>query len=411
MVMGLVAVVAGACAPALELVGDPTTHSAAGEHAELDSPPPNTPARVASRATAAGAALRHDPIDPHEIDETPAVLDARVARARHCADGRSSLRLQDDLRDLSDMQAWRERARAFVRCALGVDQREGAPLDLQVHQETRIDGGVTRLRISYALGDTYRGQALRVPAFLFVPATDHPVPAVIVYHGHGEGKIAVAERENTPEGALGREIARRLGYVVLAPDSRTFGDFGFAEHGAYYRSLTSQNPTDAYIARLAGDGERDMRVLRSLPGVDATRIGVAGVSMGSWRAMLHAVIQPSVQAVVISALYLPFSELFSPIHDPCQHAPTLAAMLGMQDLALSLSDRALMIQWGGHDGAFSARARTLLDATRVAFDAIGASDHLHVDVDPDRGHEFGRSAAPSFLSNQLGPGASEVHDP
>jgi len=62
------------------------------------------------------------------------------------------------------------------------------PLDMADTESVKVGKNVTRHRIEYNTTD-----GLRIPAYLFIPKTDKPVPVIIVYHGHGAGKIAAAE--------------------------------------------------------------------------------------------------------------------------------------------------------------------------------------------------------------------------
>ncbi len=396
-------------------VGLPPLAAPTGDPAE----PPSLQASVASDP------MLPDPNAPSTPPETPSVKappagstaptadpdSLRRALATRCAEGHPSLQFETDAGGIDGLPAWRGRVRQFTRCVLQIEDHRSIPLDYRVDAEERISEHVVRYRVSYASSQASAGAALRIPAFLFVPDGVTPVPAVIVYHGHGDGKINVAERSRTTENAIGREIAVQYGYVVLAPDAPTFGEFNFADHMTYMRDVVARDPTDTYIAHAVADGERDMEVLHQLARVDGTRIGVAGVSMGSWRALLHSLVYPDVRAVAVAALFVPFGELFSPLHESCQHVHALAMMLRMQDLAAAMSDRAIMIQWGSADGAFTVASQMLLGETQALFETMDLGDRLVVDIDAARGHQFGNAEVGRFMLDRLGVGAREPAAP
>jgi dienelactone hydrolase len=276
-----------------------------------------------------------------------------------------------------------------------------APLNAVATESVSCSGNVMRRRIEY---DTTDG--LRIPAYLFVPETDRPVPAVIVYHGHGDGKINAAEREGTNENMIAGYLAETLGYVALAPDARTFGEFAVQppqNHEDYYSGLLERNLL--FMSKLMEDGCRDMALLRETPEADETRIGAAGISMGAWRTLNHAVLHEEIRAAVIAGLFLPWDYLFSEKHCRCQHIPALANKMAAEDFAATIFPRDLMIQWGLDDQYYKMDAEGLIARTGEIADFLGYSDHFSVDRHPGMGHMFSNPEVASFFNARLGPGA------
>lgn len=299
----------------------------------------------------------------------------------------------------NDFQAWRKDTLAFYRNVVGIETDHNAlPLEATTTESILLGSGVTRLRIEYSTTD-----GLRIPAFLFVPKTDKPVPAVIVYHGHGEGKINSAEGEGTNENALARFLAETLGCITLAPDTRSFGEFiapGAQSHIDYNSGLRSSGRL--FMTKLMEDGFQDMALLRSLPEADADRIGVAGISMGSWRALNHAVLQENVAATVVAGLFLPWEFLFSDKHCACQHIPELARRMDAEDLAAAIFPRHLMIQWGLDDKYYQHGAKGLISRTSKIADALGFADRLTIDRRPGLGHGFSNPEIAEFFEKLFG---------
>jgi len=298
--------------------------------------------------------------------------------------------------------AWRSKVLYFYHKTLRIrPDYQALPPDVKFGEKKRIGDRVTRYEISYATTD-----GLRIPAFLFVPDTEAKVPAVIVYHGHGPGKINAAEGENTNETALARYLAEKLGYVTLAPDARSFGEFkipGKQSHYDYYFSLIFKNKL--YMSKLMEDGYQDLALLRTVERADPERLGVAGISMGSWRTLNFTVMHGEVDAAVVAGLYIPWKYLFSEAHCRCQHVPKLAEKLGMADLAATVFPRKLMIQWGLEDGFYKQEAEDLISKTAATADFLGCPDSFRVDRHEGMGHRFSNPEIAEFFVEALGQGA------
>jgi dienelactone hydrolase len=298
--------------------------------------------------------------------------------------------------------AWRKDVLAFYRKTMRIEQtRKPVALDTAVTESIPIGDNITRRGIAYGTTD-----GLRIPAYLFVPKTERPVPVIIVYHGHGAGKINAAECEGTNENALAKYLAEKLGYVVLAPDSRSFGEFavpGAQSHAEYFSSLISND--QSYTTKLMEDGFQDMALLRSIPEADMERAGVAGVSMGCWRALNHSALHDGIGATVLSALFLPWEIFFSEKHCRCQHVPALASEIGAEELAATIFPRDIMIQWGLDDKYYGRDAEELITRVEKIAGFLGLSDHLAVDRHPGMGHMFSNAEIAGFFHKRLGDGA------
>lgn len=294
---------------------------------------------------------------------------------------------------------WRAALLDFYKSAVGIEtNREPIALNATTTEEIKIIEYITRRKIEYNTTD-----GLRIPAFLFVPETDNPVPAVIVYHGHGEGKINAAEGEGTNENALAKHIALELGYVVLTPDSRTFGEFkipGAQDHVDYYSSLIAKE--QLYLTKLMEDGMQDMALLRGMPEVDASRIGVAGISMGCWRALNHSVLHEEIAATILAGLFLPWDIFFSEKHCACQHAPALAKEIGPEDLAAAILPRSLMIQWGLDDKYYDSNAEELISKVEKTAEFLECRNRLVIDRRPGMGHSFSNPEILNFFRESFG---------
>ena len=120
----------------------------------------------------------------------------------------------------ADDDAWRARTRAELDVRLGTHPVP-VPLDIEVTDEVDC-GDYVRSRVVFDVEDT-----MSVPAFLLVPNARRaapPGPAVLAVHGHGPGKSLVCGIDSGGPGDDYAHALATMGYVVLAPDMRGFGE-------------------------------------------------------------------------------------------------------------------------------------------------------------------------------------------
>jgi dienelactone hydrolase len=192
----------------------------------------------------------------------------------------------------SDADAWRSR-RAEIRATLwkllgDFPARPQVP-DLRVLSRTEGDGYTLE---KFVFPD---GLGLSVPGYLFLPRNPKGrVPAILYCHWHaGQWDVGKEEmlRQNATPVAPGPTLAR-LGYAVLGIDACGFGERngqgpgGPAERGGDGELSTSKFSLWAgrtLWGTIVRDDLMALDYLCSRPEVDASRIGVTGISMGSTR--------------------------------------------------------------------------------------------------------------------------------
>ena len=130
-------------------------------------------------------------------------------------------------------------------------------------------------------------ETMSVPAYLLVPHARRevaPGPAVLAVHGHGPGKALVCGIEPGGPGDDYAHALASLGYVVLAPDLRGFGERSeWMPPGHYHCDWDLVCATMAGVVPLERnlwDLGRALDVLCAHPLVDSTRVGAAGLSYG-----------------------------------------------------------------------------------------------------------------------------------
>jgi putative membrane-bound dehydrogenase-like protein len=211
----------------------------------------------------------------------------------------------------------------FYRDAAGLEQSVRTPTDWQIRRKQILQG------MALAMGDlpdrakldpptaevleevsepAFTRQSLKitvdgehsVPAWLYLPkdrAAETRLPVVLALHQTDDiGKHSVDGQGSYPDQRYGRELAER-GYIVLAPDYPSFGDY----------------PCDFSDPRFASGSilgvfnhMRCIDWLVSRDDVDAGRIGVIGHSLGGHNSMFLAAFDERVKAAVSSCGWDPF---------------------------------------------------------------------------------------------------------
>src|SRR5258708_7969920 len=179
------------------------------------------------------------------------------------------------------------------------DRSKLPPLDVRV-AETIEGDGYTRLTISFVAeeGD-------RVPAYLYLPANrpkDERRPAMLALHPTGAaGKGIVDDAGPKPNRGYARELAQR-GYVVLAPDYPSFGD---------YKDYNFAN--DRYVSGTMKGIFNHMRaddLLQSRDEVDPARIGAIGHSLGGHNPMFVGAFDERLTVIISCCGWTPFHDYY-----------------------------------------------------------------------------------------------------
>lgn len=131
-----------------------------------------------------------------------------------------------------------------------------------------------------------------VPAWLFVPPNldrSKPHPAIVWVHGDGvnQGYDGWHVQRNYAVYYSFHQYLLQQGYVVIAPDYRGSIGYGKSWREAVHMDVGGKDAKDAWMA--AG-------YLKSLPYVDASRIGIWGLSYGGFFTLIAMTDQPTMFA-------------------------------------------------------------------------------------------------------------------
>ena len=209
----------------------------------------------------------------------------------------------------------------------------------------------------YFVGERYRGTPVEVYAVRGVPTGRRPVPGILHYHGGGQTAM--------PDHV---ETLVRLGYACLSFDWT--GPVEPREHvtrwGKAPREIYAPDPSQSSMVHCVAVARQALTVLADHPRVDATRLGVFGISWGGYQTWLLNSVDARLRAAV--AIYgcgrsihhlrnatapvpLPASaahawrRVLDPVfHAPTQHAPVLFLngtndFFGWMDTAETLEQR------------------------------------------------------------------------
>ncbi|MBI3862745.1 MAG: prolyl oligopeptidase family serine peptidase [Planctomycetia bacterium] len=295
------------------------------------------------------------------------------------------------------------------------DRSKLPPLDVRVDESKTLKGeGYTRLTLSYVPeeGD-------RVPAYLYLPADrpgDERRPAMLALHPTGPlGKGIVDGAGPRANRGYGKELAQR-GYVVLAPDYPSFGDYQYDFKSGKYVSGSMKGILNHM---------RGVDLLQARPEVDPRRIGAIGHSLGGHNAMFVGVFDERLQVIVSSCGWTPFhdyyagkiagwtSDRYMPRLKDVYELDPGKVPFDFYEVVAALAPRAFFSVSPERDSNFDiAGVRKAEPVAREVFKVFGAGDNLQV-LYPDCEHDFPdemRKAAYAFIDKSLKHKSPEVMD-
>ena len=141
---------------------------------------------------------------------------------------------------------------------------------------------VANMRAIYYDGEPYKGNPTRVFAYLGMPevAEGEKVPAVVIMHGHGGTAEPTAVEYWVSKGYA----ALSMDHWAHTPDGQLH-KFSGPEYDEFSKTFT-EKLEDQWTYHAATSAILANNVLRSLPEVDASKIGITGNSLGGFMTSL-----------------------------------------------------------------------------------------------------------------------------
>lgn len=308
--------------------------------------------------------------------------------------------------DEPDRAAIRKKMEQAMGPLPGADRK--VPLDAKTDGEEKLEGYVRR-KVSFA---TEKGD--RVPAYLLIPNTatrDKKAPAMLCLHQ----TIAIGKGE--PVGLGGKESLHyalhlvQRGYVCLAPDYPSFGDYKYDFKAAFKRGDYASGSMKAIWNNM-----RAVDYLQSLPEVDGERIGVIGHSLGGHNAMFTAAFDERLKVVVSCCGFCSFAKYYGGNlkgWTSDRYMPRIASEYGndpkkvpfdFTDVVTSFAPRAFLAVAPEKDSNFEVSGvRDVIAFAEPTYKALKAADNLKA-IYPDAGHDFpadARKTAYEFIDKHL----------
>jgi dienelactone hydrolase len=280
--------------------------------------------------------------------------------------------------------------------------KEKVPIDVKYTMEVKT-AKYTRKKLTFAVekGD-------RVPAWLLIPVgLKAKAPAVLCLHQTiGIGKDEPAGLGKSEELRYAHHLAER-GYVTIAPDYPSFGEYPFD----FTKSKFASGSMKAIWNNL-----RAVDLLVSLPEVDPQRLGVIGHSLGGHNAMFTAVFDTRLKAIVSNCGFTSFPRYYGGNlkgWTSARYMPRIATIhknkpermpFDFPEVVAALAPRAFLASSPLHDGNFEVSGvKDCIAAARPVYELLGVKDQLQANY-PDCGHTFPpevRKVAYTFLDRWL----------
>jgi len=298
----------------------------------------------------------------------------------------------------AEWEAWRTEFRERLWDLLGVGDHPWQPygpdeLQAEVKERIQVDG------LWRELIWLNTEQALRVPAYLFLPVeADGPRPAVVVFPGHG-AITQTSGLQKSYQRANALELAR-AGFVTLTMELRGFGMLSALGHLQIDAAARLVGRT--WYGLLVQDGMRAMDYLLTRPEVDPTRIGATGIGAGGALTMYTSALDDRVRvALVNSYLGKYVVTCLDEDHCPCNDIPGILRYAEMGDVAALIAPRPVMFVSGRRDPATSHAARESFAIVQQTYRLLNATRRAKLIEPEEMGHYFDNQLAIGWFRRWL----------
>jgi cephalosporin-C deacetylase-like acetyl esterase len=237
--------------------------------------------------------------------------------------------------------------------------------------------------------------SLYVPANLYIPeGIKGPAPAVLYVCGH-------SPTQKVHYQAHPRKFAQ-LGFVCLIIETIQWGEVRGEHWGCYARGWfhwysRGYNPGGVEL----WNAIRGLDLLCERPEVDASKLGVTGISGGGAQSWFIAAADPRIKAVApvcgTSTVNSHIHQRIIDGHCDCM-MPTNTYRRDCHDIGALIAPRPLMIASANRDGLNSIEAvQEVYNRTKTVYDLYGLSDNI-VLVETPGGHSYHKTSRTKIFS-------------
>jgi pimeloyl-ACP methyl ester carboxylesterase len=335
--------------------------------------------------------------------EEPAAVDHSRLMVYWTADGQ-----EHPVQTAADWAIRRRQIIAGMEKVMGKlpDRSKLPPLDVKVIERVERDSFI-RLGITYLGADN-----ARIPAHLYLPkdrpAGRHVAAMLALHQTSSRGKKEVSGEDGAPANqAYGKELAER-GYVVLAPDYPSFGDYFPDFHKSQFASGSMMGVFNHM---------RGVDLLQAREEVDPARIGAIGHSLGGHNAMFVGAFDQRLKVIVSSCGWTPFHDYYGGklagwVQD--RYMPRIRDVYGLNadrvpfdfyEVVAAFAPRAFFSNSPLGDYNFEVKGVKKAEVkAREVYALLGAADRLQIRY-PQCSHDFPpaiRREAYAFIDRILG---------
>ncbi|ULL18299.1 dienelactone hydrolase [Paenibacillus sp. H1-7] len=261
--------------------------------------------------------------------------------------------------------------------------------------------------------------SLVMPTYLLLPkGRQGKLPVVVGCHGHGYGsKSAVgllpdgSEANDDPNvhRKFGIALVRR-GFAVVIPELIGFGDRKLENEAVVNRDSNSCFPISVYLMML-GKTTAGIRIQETMAAIgyaaereelDASRIGIFGLSGGGLVAAFTAALDERIRAAVVSCYTNTFLDsILYRRHCIDNYIPGILRYAEMPDLVGLIAPRPLFIEAGQHDELFPLHGtEKAIARLQQIYGVADAAEGLDYHLFPG-GHEICGDRSYAWLERQL----------
>jgi dienelactone hydrolase len=300
------------------------------------------------------------------------------------------------------LPAWekkRQQVRAQLWSLLGqLPPRPKSPAVETLSREDRGDYTLEKFQFDNAAGAT-------VPGYLLLPKNrSAKAPAILYCHWHGGqynlGKDELFESKHTPQ-PPGPTLAKR-GFAVLAIDAYCFGERNGAGPGGPDEKGSDGEMTaskfNLWVGRtlwgmILRDDLMALDYLAARPEVDASRIGVMGMSMGAtrawWLMALDERLKTGVPICCLTRGRNLIDDKLLRAHSIYYFVPGLLNHFDNEAIIALIAPRPVLFLDGDQDGTSPMDGiHAIESAVRPAWRLYGAEDKFQSIVYPGQGHLY-----------------------